>query len=178
MWYALKWFAVFVALGAAGVLIYAATLPDEFRVSRTAAINAPPEKIFPLIDDLRIMNSWNPFAKSDPSIKIYYGPVTAGKGANYSWTSNGRAGQGRMELTGSTAPSEVNMMLHMEKPMEGHNKIVFALKPRGGVTDVSWTMTGDRPYIGKVLGVLFSMEKMVGEPFAQGLADLKIMAEK
>jgi hypothetical protein len=33
------------------VLANAATKPDTFRVERTASIKAPPEKIFPLIND-------------------------------------------------------------------------------------------------------------------------------
>jgi hypothetical protein len=40
-----------VAIGA--VLAYAATKPDTFRVQRSASINAPPETIFPLLNDLR-----------------------------------------------------------------------------------------------------------------------------
>lgn len=34
-----------IAVVIAGVLAYAATRPDTFRVHRTASINAPPEKI-------------------------------------------------------------------------------------------------------------------------------------
>ena len=36
----------------AAVLIFAATKPDSFGVQRATAINAPAEKIFPLINDL------------------------------------------------------------------------------------------------------------------------------
>jgi hypothetical protein len=38
-----------VVLGIAVVLVLAAMRPDQFRVQRSAAIKAPPEKIFPLI---------------------------------------------------------------------------------------------------------------------------------
>ena len=44
---------VVVLVVIAGVLIYASTRPDSFRVQRSASIKAPPEKIFPLINDLR-----------------------------------------------------------------------------------------------------------------------------
>ena len=43
--------AVMLAIAIAIVLILAATKPDTFRVQRTATINAPAEKIFPLIND-------------------------------------------------------------------------------------------------------------------------------
>ena len=42
--------SVLVALVVA-LLVYAATKPDTFRVQRSASINAPPEKIFALIED-------------------------------------------------------------------------------------------------------------------------------
>jgi hypothetical protein len=41
-----------VAIVVIGVLAYAATLPDTFRVQRTVRIKAPPEKIFPFINNL------------------------------------------------------------------------------------------------------------------------------
>ena len=56
-----------VAIVVIGILAYAATLPDTFRVQRSVSIKAPPEKIFPLINELKIMNEWNPFAKQDPT---------------------------------------------------------------------------------------------------------------
>jgi hypothetical protein len=53
-----------IAVAAGGVLAYAATLPDEFQVSRSTSINAPPEKIFPMINDLKRFNEWNPFRQA------------------------------------------------------------------------------------------------------------------
>jgi len=50
----LKAIAVVVVILVAGlgaVLVYAATLPDEFRVQRRIIIAAPPEAIFPLVND-------------------------------------------------------------------------------------------------------------------------------
>jgi hypothetical protein len=41
--------AVVVAIVA--LLAYAATRPDTFRLQRSTSIKAPPEKIFPLIND-------------------------------------------------------------------------------------------------------------------------------
>ena len=63
------------------VLVYAATLPNEFRVTRTVRINTAREKIFPLIENLTVFNQWNPFAKQDPTIAIAYSGPESGKGA-------------------------------------------------------------------------------------------------
>jgi uncharacterized protein YndB with AHSA1/START domain len=130
---------VIAIIGVVGILIYAATLPKEFSVSRSIAINAPPEKIFPLINDLKRFNEWNPFAKQDPTIVITYDGPQSGKGAGYSWDSKGKAGKGSSGITDASPPSRVNMRLDMEKPMEGHPNIVFTLDPEGTATQVSWT---------------------------------------
>ena len=59
----IKTILLIVAAAIAAVLIYAGTKPDTFRLQRSTAIAAPPDKVFALINDLRQFNSWNPFAK-------------------------------------------------------------------------------------------------------------------
>ena len=64
---------LFTALAALAVLlIFAATRPDTFRVERSERIQATPEKIFPMINDLHRFNTWNPYEKKDPSVKADY----------------------------------------------------------------------------------------------------------
>ena len=46
--------AALVAVSIAAFLAYAATKPDSFRVERATSIDAPPEKVFALINDLRV----------------------------------------------------------------------------------------------------------------------------
>ena len=65
-------------------LVYAFTRPDSFIYSRSARINAPPERIFPLIANLRQMNTWMPFVKPDPNIRLEYSGPESGKGAGFS----------------------------------------------------------------------------------------------
>ena len=72
MWMIFTLVGLVIVVGVAGILIYAAMLPKDFQVSRSIAIDAPPETIFPLINDLRRFNEWNPFAKQDPTIAITY----------------------------------------------------------------------------------------------------------
>ncbi len=172
------WTGLVLASAIALLLAYAARKPDDFRVSRSLNIKAPPEKIFALINNLRQFDTWNPFAKQDETIQLSYTGPESGQGAKSAWSSKGSAGAGTLEITGGNAPSDVKMLLYMTRPIEARNDIVFALQPRDGSTDVSWTMTGAQPFIGKVISTFMSMEKMVGGPFERGLADLKTLAEK
>ena len=161
-----------------GILVYAATLSNTFQVQRSLRINASPEKIYPLINNMHGMNTWNPFAEADPEIKITYSGPESGKGARYDWTGNSKVGEGNIEITDAAAPNRVTLQLNMLKPLEAHNTVVFTLVPNGNGTDVTWAMNGERPFIGKVMDAVFNMDRMVGGQFEKGLAKLKSIAEK
>ncbi len=167
-----------IAVGIAGVLAYAATRPDDFRVQRSAAIKAPPEKIFPFINDFRQWGAWSPYEKIDPGMKRTYGAASAGKGATYAWEGNGNVGSGSMEILEAPAPSKVVIKLDFSRPFEAHNIAEFTLVPNGDGTDVTWSMHGPVPYFAKLIHLFFNMDKMVGGQFATGLASLKAAAEK
>ena len=177
----LKVFAVIGAVLVAGiavVLILAAMKPDQFRISRTAAINAPPEKIFPLINDFKAWPAWSPYETKDPAMKRTYSPNSAGKGATYAWDGDSNVGAGNMLITDAPAPSKVALDLNMTRPMTAHNKVELTLVPAGNATTVTWSMHGETPYWAKIFHVFFNMDKMVGGDFESGLAKLKAAAEK
>jgi uncharacterized protein YndB with AHSA1/START domain len=161
----------------AGVLIVAATRPDVFRVERSTSIKAPPEKIFPYINDFKQWGMWSPWEKKDPALKRSYG-TTSGKGATYAWEGNDDVGVGSMEIAESVPPSRVAIKLNFVKPFEARNDVVFTLEPRGDTTSVRWTMRGNVPYFAKIIHLFFDMDKMVGSDFEAGLAALKAAAEK
>src|SRR5262249_8884684 len=143
----LVYVAIALALIVAALLAYAATKPDTFRVQRSTGINAPAERIFPLISNLKSMNTWNPFVEPDPAIKIAYSGPDSGKGAAHTWSGNGKVGEGRIEIT-DAAPSRITMQLDIQKPMKASNAVEFTLQPNGKTTTVTWAMSGRQPFIG------------------------------
>jgi hypothetical protein len=167
-----------VAVGIIGVLAYAATRPDIFTVQRSASIKAPPEKIFPFINDFHQWGLWSPYEKIDPDMKRNYGPVTAGRGATYGWDGNKNIGSGSMEIVDAPAPQRVTIKLDFTRPFEAHNVAEFTLQPAGEATNVTWTMRGPVPYFFKIVHLVMNMDKMVGGQFDQGLANLKAAAER
>jgi uncharacterized protein YndB with AHSA1/START domain len=160
------------------VLFLAARKPDSFRVQRSASIKAPPEKIFPFLNDFNRWAAWSPWEKKDPAMKRTYGTITSGKGAEYAWEGNKEVGQGRMEITESSVPSKLVLKLDFLKPFEAHNTVEFTLQPQGDSTTVTWAMQGPTPFIGKIMNVFIDMDSMVGKDFETGLANLKAAAEK
>jgi uncharacterized protein YndB with AHSA1/START domain len=158
-------------------LVYAAMKLDTFRVQRSASINAPPEKIFALIEDYHRWPAWSPYEKLDPAMQRTYSGAAHGAGAVYEWEGNKKAGQGRMEMTNVTPPSQITINLDFVRPFRAHNIVVFTLTPTGASTHVTWAMHGHLPYMAKVMHVLFNMDRMVGKDFETGLTNLKAIAE-
>lgn len=161
----------------AAIVIYAATKPDTFHVERSITIKAPPEKIFPLINDLHAWNDWTPYNK-DPAMKKTYSGSDKGVGASYAWQGNKEVGRGTIAITATMPPEKVVLDLHMIEPFEGRNVVQFTLQAAGDSTRVTWGMDGKNNFIVKVMGMFFDMDKMVGKDFEVGLAKLKIVAEK
>ncbi len=175
----IKTLLLMVVAGVALLLLYAATRPDTFAVERSTTIAAPAEKLFPLINDLHAFNTWNPYARKDPAMKMdFAGGPTAGPGARYDFAGNRDVGRGRITLLGEKAPSEVTMQLDMFEPFEGHNTVVFSLVPEGAGTKVTWAMHGPSAFITKLMDLFFNMDQMIGKDFEAGLANLKQLAEK
>jgi carbon monoxide dehydrogenase subunit G len=177
----MKTLAIIAALAAVSIaafLAYAATKPDSFRVERATSINAPPEKVFALINDLHAWEAWSPWEKKDPAMKRTFSGPASGKGAAYAWEGNSNVGKGRMQIAEAPPPAKVMLNLDFVRPMEAHNIVEFDLAPRGETTDVRWAMHGPTPYLGKIMHTIFDMDKMVGGDFEAGLAALKAAAEK
>ena|SRR5687767_10487265 len=168
---------IVVAVLVAAILVYAATRPSSFRIERSAGIKAPPEKIFPHINDYKAWTAWSPWERIDPALKRSYSGPQSGKGARYAWEGNKNVGSGSMEITESVAPSKILMRLDFLKPFEAHNMTEFTLAPQGDTTTVRWEMYGPSPYVSKLMGIFMNMDRMVGAQFDKGLAQLKAIAE-
>jgi len=174
----IKTIAIIVAVLLAGILIFAATRPDTFRVQRSTSIKAPPEKIFPLINDLRGWGAWSPYEKRDPAMKRAFGATAAGKGAVYEWDGNKSVGKGRMEITDTAPPSQIVIKLDFIAPFEAHNVAEFTLNGKGDATNVTWAMYGPASFVSKLMGIFFNVDRMIGKDFEAGLAALRAIAEK
>ena len=174
----LKIIAIVVVAAVVALLGYAATKPDRFRVARSTVINAPPERIYALLDDFHKWGAWSPYEKLDPAMSRTYGGPARGLGSTYAWSSDGKAGAGRMEIVEATVPSKLLIDLDFTKPFQSRNKAIFTLAPEGGATRVTWAMEGSSPYLFKVMDVIFNMDRMAGKDFETGLASLKAEAEK
>jgi hypothetical protein len=173
--------AVMIAIAIAVVLILAATKPGRFSVQRAISVKAPPEKIFPLINDFHQWGSWSPYENKDPAMKRSYSGAAEGKGAVYGWDGDRNVGSGRMEILDASLRSKIVIKLDFFKPFEGHNTAEFTMLPQGDATnpatDVTWLMHGPAPFISKLMQVFMNIDNMIGKDFEVGLANLKQLTE-
>ena len=169
--------AVLLAAAIAVVLILALQKPDTLSVQRSASIQAPAEKIFPLINDFHAWRAWSPYEDRDPNLQRSYSGANSGKGAVYEWSGNKNVGSGRMEILDAPAPNKVVIKLDFISPFEGHNTAEFTLLPQGSATNVTWLMHGPAPLMSKLMQVFMNMDNMIGKDFATGLANLKRITE-
>jgi len=168
---------IVIAILIALVLVLAATRPAAFHVERSLIIKTAPEIIFPLINDFHQWELWTPYNK-DPLMQKTFNGSASGTGAAYAWKGNKTVGQGEISITDATPPTKIMLDLHMIQPFEGRNVVVFTLYAIGQSTHVTWAMDGKQSFFVKIMGLFFSMDKMVGKDFETGLINLKNLAEK
>lgn len=170
--------AAAIGIPVIAVLAIAATKPDEFRIERSAVIMASPQQVYEQIEDYHNWTSWSPYETKDPNMKRTYSGTPTGKGAIYEWRGNDDIGQGRMEIFEVQPPNKISINLDFVKPMPGHNVVVFSIEPQGEGTKVTWAMTGESPFMCKVMQVFMNMDEMCGKDFEVGLANMKRVLEK
>lgn len=168
---------IVVALLVVMLLVVVALRPAAFRIERSRVITASPQTLFEQIDDLHQWHQWSPWARRDPAMQVDYVGATRGPGAEYHWSGNREVGKGSMIISDSRPGELVRMQLEFLEPFRASNIAEFALRPETGGTRVVWSMSGRNGFVGKLMGLVFDMDTMLGKDFDQGLAALKARAE-
>ena len=167
---------VLAALSAA--IIYISLSPDKFSIARSMVIDAPPERIYPLINDLHAWERWSPWARLDPGQEITHDGSPLGAGAIMSWAGNKKVGVGKIKIAESSPNERVRLRLQLIKPMQALHDIQIDLNSLGGTrTEVIWRMSGRHEFVAKALQAFINVERRIGEQFEQGLANLKELVE-
>jgi hypothetical protein len=168
---------VIVLIVIAALLIFVATRPAEFRIHRSADVSASPDFVFSIINDLTQWGRWSPYEKRDPNMKKTFEGPSSGPGAVYMWNGNNDVGEGRLSIVESKRGELVRMKLEFTRPFKAANDVNFKLARSDGGTRVSWIMDGKNNFIMKAMSLLMNMDKMVGNDFEQGLANLDAVAQ-
>ncbi len=172
-----KTIVISIAVLVAAVLLLAAARPSTFQVERSITIQAKPETVFLLIDDLHIWPRWSPQDLLNPKMKRTYGGQDTGVGATSDWSGPRSAGKGHMVVTESIAAKSVVIKADWQKPFALQNINQFTLEPDGTGTKVTWSLHGQNVYVMKLMGLFTNMDRKMGEHLELGLSNLKAIAE-
>lgn len=173
---AIKWFlGVFLLIVA--LLYFGGTmLSSKFVVARSTTIQAPPDKIYPLVANPRQWKQWSVWNQRDPAMDIRYEGPESGDGAKWTWKSKTQ-GDGAMTFRKAVPPEQIGYELYF--PDFGTTSTGdFTLKSEGAATRVTWTMNGDMGNNPIFRWMTLFSDTMVGKDFEEGLANLKRLAEK
>jgi len=168
---------VVVLILALAVVVVVQFQPAQFRIERSTTIRASAADVFAQVNDLHKWEAWSPWAKRDPAMKQTYEGPPAGTGAVSAWSGNKDVGEGRMTITESQTNELVRIKLEFLKPFKATNVSEFKIQPQGDQSMVTWSMSGENDFMMKAVHLVMSMDKMVGNDFEKGLADLKSLTE-
>jgi uncharacterized protein YndB with AHSA1/START domain len=168
---------IVLLLAVVAVLGLAATKPDHYHVERSATMSAPPAAVFAQLNDFHHWEAWSPWEKIDPAMKRTFDGPASGKDQSYAWVGNDKVGEGKMTITASEPDTHLGIRLDFIKPWTETCEVDFAVAPEAEGTKVTWGMNGNHTYVSKIFCVFMDMDKMIGNDFEKGLAQLKTVTE-
>lgn len=173
----LKKILIVVAVVLVGLLGVIAMQPNEYRVERTKAIDAPAEVVFAQIDDFRLWEKWSPWERLDPNMKKTYSGPEHQVGASYAWQGNKDVGSGNMTVVEREAPTALAVRLEFIEPFASVAQNGFSLFGANDSTQITWWMEGENDFMGKAFSLFMNMDTMIGGDFERGLESLKTVSE-
>lgn len=160
-------FLVIIGLGA----VVGMFLPSQIDVSTSVEIQANAADVFTYINDLERWEEWTAWTTEQyPDMERTFGDKKAGEGGKMMWQQAGGAG----ELT--IVSSDPSKGIEFDLSFEGGEpfRSAIALEEEAGVTTVTWSMKGERPFLLRY----FPMESAIKGDYDTGLAKLKSLAGK
>ena len=167
----------FLALLVLVLVLISFFLPQKQHVERQINITASPDNIYPHLANPRLFSQWSPWSALDPMMKVEFTGPASGKGAGMSWQSDQPSvGSGTWLIT-EAIPNK-SLRVAMDFGDQGGATSFFNVVPMDNQTTVIWGFDNDAGYnpIMRWFGLL--MDKMVGDEYAKGLANLKQKIEK
>ncbi len=157
---------------------YVNSRPAAFKYEKSGLIQASPEAIYPYIVDLQKDPEWNPFDKNDPTTKKTYSGNKVGAGSILEFEGSYKTvGSGRVEILRTIPNKSVELELEMKKPFYGLNLITYTLMPEGSATRFTWTMTGNKGFMSKLMGLFIDCDTMVESQMEVGVKSLTAVVE-
>ena len=160
-----------LALFAGGFVLVGILLPGTVEVTRSVEIEAAPEAVFPLLNDLERWAEWTPWGEVESRLE---GP-SAGTGARRVWDDEG-LGSGSLTLVGSRPPAGVDYEVVVEDGAIRFEGTISVAASAGGSV-VTWTERADLGWNPLLGWTALTMDESQGRQLQESLDRLKARAE-
>jgi uncharacterized protein YndB with AHSA1/START domain len=168
----LIWLLVAIVVGLVGG---GYVLPSTAVVQRQIVINAPPEKVFAIVGNMKRFNEWSPWFGMDPKAQYTFEGPETGVGQIMRWTSNDpNVGNGSQTITAL----DENRRTSTELDFGEMGKAVASLEIAevNGKSAVTWGFKSElNGILERWFGLMF--DRWIGPDYEKGLNNLKALAE-
>lgn len=145
-----------------------------YKVERTMVINTPAEPIYNQVINHKNRVNWSPWEMKDPNMKKEFEGPESGVGAIQKWSGNDEVGVGSLEIIEAIPYKQIKSKLIFTEPWESNDHIEWNFKEDNGVTNVTWSSSGEMP---TMVSMFVNLEEEIGPDFEKGLENLKNYCE-
>jgi len=159
------------------VFILGFIMRKNYSVRRDIVINAPNQKVFDYLRQLKNQDNFNKWVMVDPDMKRDFQGTDGTVGFIYGWNGNKKAGEGHQEIKAIEEGKRIETEIRFIRPFAGvaqANLITGAISENQ--TKVTWTNdSAMKPPMNVMLSMI---EKMLAKDMDTSLAMLKNILEK
>jgi len=116
----------------------------------------------------------------DPNMRMEYIGIDGTAGFVSAWDSDVKnVGKGEQEIKKVMDGERIDYNLRFIKPFEGKAGAFMTTESISDrQTRVNWAINGERNFLLKIMYIIMSMEKKLGDDLQTGLKNLKVVLEK
>ena len=159
------------------LLLLALFTRKKYNVQRDIVIQAPRQKVFNYVKQLKNQDHFNKWVMVDPDMKRTFKGTDGTVGFIYGWNGNKKAGEGEQEITAIREDKSIETEIRFVRPITG---VSFAKMTTESVTDnqtkVTWSNASTMKYPMNIM--LGMIEKMLAKDMDASLLNLKGILEK
>jgi hypothetical protein len=171
---------LWIVLGAIGglivlVLLLAAVTRKDYNLERSIVVDKNLEDTYHFISSIETQDSWSKWANLDPNMKKQYIGTDRTVGFISKWDSDHKnVGSGEQEIKKLVPNEKVETEMRFLKPFKSVAHGYFTTTAvNENQTKVAWGFKARMPYPFNLMMVMMNMEKMLGNDFEEGLANMK-----
>ncbi|GHN02718.1 hypothetical protein WSM22_42070 [Cytophagales bacterium WSM2-2] len=158
-------------------LVIALLMRKEYTINREVIIDAPSQKVFDYLKQLKNQDNFNKWVMVDPDMKREFKGIDGTVGFIYGWNGNKKAGEGEQEIKAIIEGKKIDTEIRFVRPFPG---VAFANLATDSIsesqTKVTWSNASAMKYPMNIMVPM--IEKMLAKDMDASLSTLKGILEK